>query len=149
MLAPTSSSHSIVPDASMSSSSTNSPRHGDAHGQVGVIADPKPKIGIARQGALMQRFDEGGAIRAETAALILFEGGDLAARAPTGIAINDIDAAIKKLEKIKKSLTTSGEQLRHANNKTQNLTIKKLTKNNPTMQKDLMKLILTKIEFYG
>ena len=34
------------------------------------------------------------------------------------IAINDIDAAIKKLEKIKKSLTTSGEQLRHANNKT-------------------------------
>ena len=51
------------------------------------------------------------------------------------IAINDIDAAIKKLEKIKKSLTTSGEQLRHANNKTQNLTIKKLTKNNPTMQK--------------
>lgn len=51
------------------------------------------------------------------------------------MAIKDIDATIKKLEKIKKSLTTSGEQLRHANNKTQGLTIKKLTHKNPTMKK--------------
>ena len=50
-------------------------------------------------------------------------------------AITDIDATIKKLEKIKRSLTTSGEQLRHANNKTQGLTIKKLTRGNPTMKK--------------
>ena len=51
------------------------------------------------------------------------------------MAIKDIDATIKKLEKIKSSLTTSGEQLRHANNKTQGLTIKKLTHNNQTMKK--------------
>lgn len=48
-------------------------------------------------------------------------------------AIKDIDATIKKLEKIKASLTTSGRQLRLANDKTQDLTIKKLTKGNPTM----------------
>ena len=49
-------------------------------------------------------------------------------------AITDIDATIKKLEKIKASLTTSGRQLEHANNKTQDLSIKKLTKENPTMK---------------
>ena len=51
----------------------------------------------------------------------------------------------QKLWRKSKGLTTSGEQLRHANNKTQNLTIKKLTKNNPTMQKGLMNSILTRI----
>jgi hypothetical protein len=49
-------------------------------------------------------------------------------------AITDIDATIKKLEKIKASLTTSGRQLEHANNKTQDLSIKKLTRENPTMK---------------
>ena len=49
-------------------------------------------------------------------------------------AIKDIDATIKKLEKIKSSLTTSGRQLRLANDKTQDLSIKKLTKGNPTMK---------------
>lgn len=49
-------------------------------------------------------------------------------------AIKDIDGAIAKLEKIKKSLTTSGNQLKHANNKTQDLSIKKLTRGNPTMK---------------
>jgi len=49
-------------------------------------------------------------------------------------AINDIDATIKKLEKIKASLTTSGRQLRLANDKTQDLSIKKLTRGNPTMK---------------
>lgn len=49
-------------------------------------------------------------------------------------AITDIDATIKKLEKIKASLTTSGRQLEHANNKTQDLSIKKLTRDNPTMK---------------
>ena len=49
-------------------------------------------------------------------------------------AIKDIDATIKKLEKIKASLTTSGRQLRLANDKTQDLSIKKLTRNNPTMK---------------
>ena len=49
-------------------------------------------------------------------------------------AITDIDATIKKLEKIKASLTTSGRQLRLANDKTQDLSIKKLTNGNPTMK---------------
>ncbi len=49
-------------------------------------------------------------------------------------AIKDIDGAIAKLEKIKRSLTTSGNQLRLANNKTQDLSIKKLTRGNPTMK---------------
>ena len=49
-------------------------------------------------------------------------------------AITDIDATINKLEKIKASLTTSGRQLEHANNKTQDLSIKKLTRGNPTMK---------------
>ena len=49
-------------------------------------------------------------------------------------AIKDIDATIKKLEKIKASLTTSGRQLRLANDKTQDLSIKKLTRGNPTMK---------------
>jgi len=48
--------------------------------------------------------------------------------------ITDIDATIKKLEKIKASLTTSGRQLRLANDKTQNLTIKGLTKDSPTVR---------------
>ena len=50
------------------------------------------------------------------------------------MAIKDIDDTIKKLEKIKASLTTSGRQLRLANDKTQDLSIKKLTKGNPTMK---------------
>ena len=49
-------------------------------------------------------------------------------------AIKDIDATINKLEKIKASLTTSGRQLRLANDKTQDLSIKKLTRGNPTMK---------------
>ena len=49
-------------------------------------------------------------------------------------AIKDIDATIKKLEKIKASLTTSGRQLRLANDKTQDLTVKRLTHGNPTMR---------------
>ena len=49
-------------------------------------------------------------------------------------AIDQIDATIKKLESVKKSLTTSGNQLRLANDKAQGLTIKKLTNKNPTMK---------------
>jgi len=51
------------------------------------------------------------------------------------MAIKDIDDTIKKLEKIKASLTTSGRQLRLANDKTQDLSIKKLTTGNTTMKK--------------
>jgi len=48
-------------------------------------------------------------------------------------AIKKIDATIKNLEDIKKALTTSDEHLRIANQKAEDLTIKSLTKNNPTM----------------
>ncbi len=49
-------------------------------------------------------------------------------------AISEIDETIKHLEKVKESLTKSGNQLRLANDKAQDLTIKKLTKGNPTMR---------------
>ena len=49
-------------------------------------------------------------------------------------AISEIDETIKHLEKVKESLTKSGYQLRLANDKAQDLTIKKLTKGNPTMR---------------
>ena len=49
-------------------------------------------------------------------------------------AISEIDETIKHLEKVKESLTKSGNQLRLANDKAQELTIKKLTKGNPTMR---------------
>lgn len=49
-------------------------------------------------------------------------------------AIDEIDKAIDHLEKIKKNLTSSERQLRLANDKAEDLSIKKLTKNNPTMQ---------------
>ena len=55
-------------------------------------------------------------------------------------AITDIDATIKKLEKIKASLTTSGNQLRYANDKAQDLSIKKLTRGNPTMKANFEEL---------
>lgn len=50
-------------------------------------------------------------------------------------AIDEIDKTIKKMENIKKALTTSENQLRLANEKTQDFTIKKLTHGNPTMKK--------------
>ena len=48
-------------------------------------------------------------------------------------AIDEIDKSITHLQKIKESLTKSENQLRLANNKAQDLTVKKLTRNNPTM----------------
>jgi hypothetical protein len=48
-------------------------------------------------------------------------------------AIEQIDRAISQMENVKKSLTTSENQIRLANNKLEDLTVKKLTKNNPTM----------------
>ena len=49
-------------------------------------------------------------------------------------AIEEIDKAIAKMEAVKKALTTSENQLRLANKKAEDLTIKKLTHNNPTMK---------------
>ena len=49
-------------------------------------------------------------------------------------AISGIEKAIKNLQNIKESLLLSEKHLNTANNKLEDLTIKKLTKNNPTMQ---------------
>lgn len=51
-----------------------------------------------------------------------------------GEAIEGIDKTIKQLEKTKQSLLSSENNLRLANNKAQDLSIKKLTRDNPTMQ---------------
>ena len=67
-----------------------------------------------------------------------FKGGfarnyDLASR-KFGDAIDGIDKTIKQLEKTKASLLSSENNLRLANDKAQDLTIKKLTSGNPTMK---------------
>ncbi|MBQ3036693.1 MAG: DUF2130 domain-containing protein, partial [Lachnospiraceae bacterium] len=49
-------------------------------------------------------------------------------------AIEAIDKSIQQLEKVKKELQGSDNQLRIANNKVDDVSVKKLTKNNPTMQ---------------
>ena len=49
-------------------------------------------------------------------------------------AIDEIDKTISHLQKVKEELLASDNNLRLANNKLDDLTIKKLTKNNPTMQ---------------
>lgn len=50
-------------------------------------------------------------------------------------AIDEIDKTIDHLEKVKKALQGSSENLRLANDKAEALSVKKLTKGNPTMQK--------------
>ena len=49
-------------------------------------------------------------------------------------AIEEIDKSIARMQKVKEELTTSSNQLRLANEKTEDLTIKKLTHGNPTMK---------------
>ncbi len=55
-------------------------------------------------------------------------------------AIKGIDETIKKLEKTKEALLSSENNLRLANNKLEDLTVKKLTKNNPTMAQKFAEL---------
>lgn len=50
-------------------------------------------------------------------------------------AIEEIDKTIDHLQKMKDTLLSSENNLRLANNKAEDLSIKRLTKNNPTMQK--------------
>jgi hypothetical protein len=57
---------------------------------------------------------------------------DLASR-QFNTAINEIDKTIDHLQKTKEALLSSVNNLRLANNKSEDLTIKKLTKGNPTM----------------
>lgn len=49
-------------------------------------------------------------------------------------AIEEIDTTIKHLQKVKDNLLSSENNLRLANDKAQGLTIRKLTRNNPTMK---------------
>jgi hypothetical protein len=49
-------------------------------------------------------------------------------------AIEEIDKTIMHLEKVKKELLGSDNQLRIANSKVEDVSVKKLTKNNPTMK---------------
>ena len=51
-----------------------------------------------------------------------------------GKVIDEIDKAIANLERTKKELYTTANQLRLANNKVDNLTIRRLTSKNPTMR---------------
>lgn len=55
-------------------------------------------------------------------------------------AIKQIDDAISDLEKVKTSLLGSERQLRLANDKAQEITVKKLTRGNPTMQEKFKEL---------
>ena len=50
-------------------------------------------------------------------------------------AIEEIDKTIEHLQKTKEALTRSSENLRLANDKADGLTVKRLTRGNPTMQK--------------
>lgn len=59
-------------------------------------------------------------------------------------AIDEIDKTIDHLQKTKEALLSSENNLRLANNKAEDLSIKKLTKNNPTMQAKFDALILPK-----
>lgn len=49
-------------------------------------------------------------------------------------AIEEIDKAIKRMEVVKQALQTSDNQLRLANNKLDDVSVKKLTRKNPTMK---------------
>ena len=49
-------------------------------------------------------------------------------------AIDEIDKSISHLQKIKENLLASDNNLRLANDKAEDLTIRKLIRNNPTMK---------------
>jgi hypothetical protein len=53
-------------------------------------------------------------------------------------AIDQIDKSIKAMAQVKSKLITTENQLQYANNKAQDLTIKKLTYNNPTMKEKFL-----------
>ena len=55
-------------------------------------------------------------------------------------AIDEIDKTIAHLNKVKQDLLNSENNLRLANEKAQDLSVKKLTKNNPTMRSKFAEL---------
>ena len=64
---------------------------------------------------------------------------DLASRKFT-TAIEEIDKSIKHLEKTKEALLSTDRNLRLANDKAQDVTVKRLTRNNPTMAAEFSKI---------
>lgn len=106
-----------------------------------------PMITVLRNAALnsMQAKAELALVKAQNIDITNFENNmetfkdgfarnyDLASRKFTD-AIDGIDKTIKQLEKTKQALLSSENNLRLANDKAQDLTIKKLTRGNPTMQ---------------
>ena len=69
-----------------------------------------------------------------------FSKNFIAASEKFKLAIKQIDDSIKDLEKVKESLLSSERQLQLANDKAQDVTIKKLTKGNPTMAEKFKEL---------
>lgn len=63
-----------------------------------------------------------------------FSKNYLLAQSHVQTAIEEIDKSIARLQKVKEALTSSENQLRLANQKAEDLTIKKLTHGNPTMK---------------
>ena len=55
-------------------------------------------------------------------------------------AIDEIDKTIEHLQKTREALLSSENNLRLANNKAEELSIKKLTRNNPTMAQKFAEL---------
>lgn len=92
-------------------------------------AEARKELSIARQQSVdVTNFED---------QLLAFKDGffrnyDLASR-QFKKAIDEIDATIKHLEAVKESLSKSENNLRLANNKAEDLTIKRLTRGNPTM----------------
>ncbi|MDO5633813.1 MAG: DUF2130 domain-containing protein [Micrococcus sp.] len=97
----------------------------------------------AAQGALSYK-QELAQVRAQNVDITMFESDlntfkdafsrnyDLASRQYTA-AIDEIDKAIARLHKVKENLQKSENNLRLANNKAQDMSVKKLTRKNPTM----------------
>jgi len=57
-----------------------------------------------------------------------------------GTAVDEIDKTINHLNKVKDNLLASENQLRLANNKAEDLTINKLTKNSPSLKEQFKQL---------
>lgn len=58
-----------------------------------------------------------------------------------GDAIKAIDASIAQMEKIRDALTKSSKHLKRANDRLEDVSVKKLTRNNPTMQAKFAELV--------
>ncbi len=93
----------------------------------------KENIDITKFEEKMLKFQEG------------FGKNYLAASKKFEEAIEEIDKSISHLEKIKKALLSSENQLRLANDKAQDLSIKKLTHGNPTMRAKFAELNKDKV----